>query len=254
MITLKKYMQYTIWNNLKQKHKRCQPQTVAHYLTRPESHPVVELGPFSLLGIFYLLPPDADCHRAKVFIYSKVVLVLCSGREWWHQKKRNREQDGCLSVCTSNLWRNNTCLWVHDTAKCVWSKHFVPKSDLLLHLRFYYFLPSFCFSLLMGSKSLPLPCLPLSDDFSTIRKGVLPFSETVQRQIYLLEEPLLNSFPPAGKAIFLDWMRVLRLARLTIATSPITKASSSLKQKFVTEIHEKSLNCWGQILSINPVA
>lgn len=55
--------------------------TAASHLTGPEGHPVVELGPFFLLGIFHLLPSDADCHGAKVFIYSKVVLVLWDSKE-----------------------------------------------------------------------------------------------------------------------------------------------------------------------------
>lgn len=46
------------------------------YLTCPENNTIVELRSFFLLGIFNLLPPDADCYRSKILIYSKVVLML----------------------------------------------------------------------------------------------------------------------------------------------------------------------------------
>lgn len=82
----------------------------AQYLTCPEDHPVVELGPFLLLGVFHLLPPDADCHGAKVLINSEVVLMLCDGESGGVRKKEAGREWG-FGNCVSSPEDAPVSLW-----------------------------------------------------------------------------------------------------------------------------------------------
>lgn len=82
----------------------------AQYLTCPEDHPVVELGPFLLLGVFHLLPPDADCHGTEVLINSEVVLMLCDGESGGVRKKEAGREWG-FGNCVSSPEDAPVSLW-----------------------------------------------------------------------------------------------------------------------------------------------
>ena len=95
------------------------------HLAGSEGHPVVVLHPLLLLALVQLLPADADGHRAQVFVYAKVVLVLCGAetrdppRRGGHAMSNARQNDlvrvivqlKCkyiqASLCISWLLSNN---------------------------------------------------------------------------------------------------------------------------------------------------